>query len=67
MADLIGIKKLCAELNSTWKLCDANGPDSLHIWRAEVQKAEVHIDFDTAGWMSNGIWNLFYARNFEGT
>ena len=66
MADLIGIKKLYTELNSTWKLCDAKGSDSLHIWKAKVQKAKVHSDFDRAGWMSNGIWNLFYARNFEG-
>ncbi|XP_015431260.1 PREDICTED: uncharacterized protein LOC107187631 [Dufourea novaeangliae] len=47
-------------------LTEFNKMNNLQIRKSDVQKTFIYNDSDMAGWMSNGIWNLFYTRYFEG-
>lgn len=66
MSDLTSIKRGFANINSVWNMYDAKELHSLQILKSDIRKTLVDSNSYATGWMSNGIWNPFYVRNFEG-
>lgn len=67
ICNLSNIKKVYTELNNIWKIYETKEFMNLHNLESDIQNILFCNTFDTTGWMSNGIWNFFYNRKFEGT
>nr|XP_031830761.1 uncharacterized protein LOC116426230 [Nomia melanderi] len=63
---LININKIYTELNFIWKKYDTTKFNNFRTWKPDVERKLLHNDSNIIRCMSNGIWNFFYARYFEG-
>lgn len=60
------IKKIHTELQSTWKMFGMKEFNNVHILKSNVQNIPLCPVLNLTEWMSNGIWDLSYIRNFKG-
>ncbi|XP_017756487.1 PREDICTED: putative histone-lysine N-methyltransferase 1 [Eufriesea mexicana] len=65
MFNLRSIKTIYTELSSAWKMYEVKEVNIKQVLKNNVYNT-LHVTSNTTECMSNGIWNYFYNRNFEG-